>query len=244
MAHRRPEHYLASIGDELQSTADQVRHLIGNKHWLSDGHHKEAVLRKTLGKHMPVRFSLDRGFVVDNERLSKCSKEQDILIIDQSISKPLFNESDIAISFADDVHGAISVKTTMKPSELKDSLTGLASIRWPKENKKAIIGIFAYRMQMRWRNSIRLYADYLRKQIDTNRILLEKSDLFICVNGALFSRISMDNAGEMNISTHDCGRLSAAMFVGTIADAICADNTSAKSPVALMMQNMEFEPVS
>ena len=40
--------YHKSIARELEATKDRIRQLIGDKHWLTDGEHKEAVLRRVL----------------------------------------------------------------------------------------------------------------------------------------------------------------------------------------------------
>jgi hypothetical protein len=48
-----PAGYLKSIADELTVQANRVRDLIGNAHWLSDGHHKEYLLTALLQRHLP-----------------------------------------------------------------------------------------------------------------------------------------------------------------------------------------------
>jgi len=41
--------YLGSWAAELGARQNRVRMLIGDAHWLSDGHHKEAILRESSG---------------------------------------------------------------------------------------------------------------------------------------------------------------------------------------------------
>jgi len=43
--------YLCSWSDELVSRANRVRMLIGDAHWLSDGHHKELSGRMPPSTH-------------------------------------------------------------------------------------------------------------------------------------------------------------------------------------------------
>src|SRR4051794_17511886 len=38
------QRYLVSLAEELYAQANRVRDLIGDAHWLSDGHHKEYLL--------------------------------------------------------------------------------------------------------------------------------------------------------------------------------------------------------
>ena len=74
--------YLSSLAKELSSSSDRVRDLIGNAHWLTDGHHKEHLLRSVLARHLPSGMVAARGFVLDPSSEGVCSTEQDILVVD------------------------------------------------------------------------------------------------------------------------------------------------------------------
>jgi hypothetical protein len=121
--------YLKSIADELQAQATRVRDLIGDVHWLSDGHHKESVLLSVLRRHLPSGMIASRGFVIDSHDQSTCSTEQDILILDTSCEAPVLNQGSLLIAFPRQVVACISVKTRWIKKEVVDSIHGLSSVR-------------------------------------------------------------------------------------------------------------------
>ncbi|MBN1612574.1 MAG: hypothetical protein JW940_38445, partial [Polyangiaceae bacterium] len=120
--------YLRSLADELVSQASRVRDLIGDRHWLSDGAHKEELLRAVLRRHSPSGVEWTRGFVVSPTE-DACSSEQDILAVDTTLEAPLFHQSNLAIVFPRAVLAAISVKTTFRKDELVDAVAGLSTLR-------------------------------------------------------------------------------------------------------------------
>jgi len=72
--------YHKSIALELDDSKNRVRNLIGSRHWLSDGEHKETLLRRLLRSHVPETVNVGSGFVylgVDDS-----SHQLDILISD------------------------------------------------------------------------------------------------------------------------------------------------------------------
>ena len=121
--------YLKSIADEMSSQAARVRNLIGDSHWLSDGHHKEYLLRSVLERHCPASVIVSRGFVLDPGNTSVRSTEQDILIIDNRFEAPLFHQGGLAIVFPSSVVASIEVKTTLSKSTVCSSVHGLQSVR-------------------------------------------------------------------------------------------------------------------
>ena len=47
---------------------NRIRNLIGSEHWLTDGEHKEAILRNILRTHLPEIYRVGSGFVIsENE---------------------------------------------------------------------------------------------------------------------------------------------------------------------------------
>src|ERR1700687_3539645 len=121
--------FLHSLGQELQCQSRRIRDLIGDAHWLTDGHHKEYLLRGLLRRNLPTTFVLERGFTVSTIDSQSCSKEQDILILECSRDAPLFNEGGVVVTFPGLLLGAISVKTTMSASTISNSIEGLNSVR-------------------------------------------------------------------------------------------------------------------
>lgn len=124
-----PAGYLKSIADELTVQANRVRDLIGNAHWLSDGHHKEYLLTALLQRHLPSGLAIGRGFVVDPSDHQRCSREQDILVVDSTRDAPLFCQGGLLVAFPQAVVAALSVKTRLDLKELRDTWACLRSVR-------------------------------------------------------------------------------------------------------------------
>lgn len=114
--------YLDTWSDELGSRANRVRLLIGDAHWLSDGHHKEALLREFLRRHLPQTVSIARGFVRPPDESENCSPEIDILISDAHLHAPFFNEGGLTIVAPSACLAHIEVKTQFDKSTLREAI--------------------------------------------------------------------------------------------------------------------------
>jgi uncharacterized protein DUF6602 len=121
--------YLVSMASELLSQATRVRDLIGGVHWLSDGHHKEFLLIELLRRHLPNGLLASRGFVIDPNDDSICSREQDILIVDTNVEGPVFHQAGVIIALPRSIRAAVSVKTTCERKTVIDSVQNLNSLR-------------------------------------------------------------------------------------------------------------------
>ena len=111
-----PTEYLSSLSVEIKSRFNRTRNLIGDKHWLTDGHHKEYLIQGVLDRFLPSGFVCGRGFVVRDQDLQCISKEQDLLIVDCRKTMPLFNESGVVVSFPENVRCAL---TDQQPTSLR-----------------------------------------------------------------------------------------------------------------------------
>ncbi len=118
--------YLQSWSSEIEARSSRVRQLIGDAHWLSDGHHKESLLREFLIRHLPTDICISRGFVKATRCLEKCSPEVDILVADPKLNPPLFSEGDLQIVDSSAVIAQIEVKTTFSKPALKDALENIS----------------------------------------------------------------------------------------------------------------------
>jgi GrpB-like predicted nucleotidyltransferase (UPF0157 family) len=98
--------YHKSISMELQATKNHVRNLIGDRHWQTDGEHKEAVLRKVLRGHIAETSHVGTGFVCGPDATSH---QIDILV--SSRDKPiLFEDGELRFVTPDMAIGIVEVK--------------------------------------------------------------------------------------------------------------------------------------
>ena len=121
---------------------DRVRDLIGDAHWLSDGHHKERLLAGTMARHLPRRFAVTTGFLLDRHATSSCSREQDILVLDLWRHPLLFGTAELSITYSISAVASVSVKSQFKKDAFEDSWNTLASIPSPPEPLRRIAFFF------------------------------------------------------------------------------------------------------
>jgi hypothetical protein len=115
--------YLETWTEELRSRASRVRQLIGSAHWLSDGHHKEELVRDFIRRYLPIDLVVARGFVKTTGDFSRCSPEIDILVSDPCRNTPLFMEGGLQIVDASSVLALVEVKTAFSKPKLVEALT-------------------------------------------------------------------------------------------------------------------------
>jgi hypothetical protein len=113
---------LASWAEELSARAQRVRHLIGDAHWLSDGNHKEALLREFLRRYLPPGLIVSKGFIRSPSEQNNCSPEVDILITDPGTHPPFFAEGELQVVSPTSVVAHIEVKTTFTRDVLDSAL--------------------------------------------------------------------------------------------------------------------------
>jgi hypothetical protein len=117
--------YLLSWSREFEARSDRVRQLIGDAHWLSDGHHKEWLLQEFLVRYLPPSLCISRGFVKATRCLDACSPEVDILVSDPILNPPLFFEGGLQIVDSSSVVAQTEVKTKFSKPVLKDALENI-----------------------------------------------------------------------------------------------------------------------
>lgn len=126
--------YFSTWSDEILSRADRVRNLIGSRHWLSDGSHKEFLLQEFLGRHLPRHLIIGRGFVraLTSDNISP---EIDVLITDPLRHVPLFNEGGLVIAAPSSIIATFQVKSTYRKAVLSDAMDNVAKTRTTVLNK-------------------------------------------------------------------------------------------------------------
>jgi hypothetical protein len=130
---------LASWSDELLSTTERIHHLIGGRHWPTEGNYREALLRRLLRRVLPDRFRVSTGFIYRwNENPSR---QLDVLIWDAQEHSALLEEGELVILTPDAVAAIIEVKSSLNKKDLRDALALLSPpwlINWrytPEQSK-------------------------------------------------------------------------------------------------------------
>ena len=135
--------YHQNLSVEFMAIQDQIRHLIGDSHWLTDGEHKEAILRKVLRNRLSDTVRVGRGFFCDD---SGPSNQSDIMITDTG-SPTLFRDGDLVIVTPDCVKAIIEVKTKITTRSMLEGILGKLSeniTRVRRYNPDAWAGLFIY----------------------------------------------------------------------------------------------------
>jgi len=121
--------YLESWHLELVSRANRVRNLIGDAHWLTDGHHKEELIRDFLRRYLSNGTELQRGFIRPSMIGSVCTPEIDILVTHPSMGAPYFMEGGVQIVHPNSVLAHLEVKSEFTSSYLQHALLNCARVR-------------------------------------------------------------------------------------------------------------------
>lgn len=151
--------YQESISGELQIAKDRVRNLIGERHWQTDGEHKEEIVRSVLRVHLPESFRIGKGFVCYppsglSAPASEGSSSSQIDILITSKNTPtLYKQDDLVFVTADTVRGIIEVKTALRqgtsPQSTQQVLRKLANEAGQIRKRAGIgsnswVGLFVY----------------------------------------------------------------------------------------------------
>lgn len=136
--HESDREYLESWSDELIARASRVRQLIGDRHWLTDGHHKEVIVREFLTRYLPTTLDIGSGFIKSLDGGS-CSPEVDILISDCSKHPAYFNEGGIQILSPSSTIAYLEMKSSFGSSSLCKALSAVSNTQLSlKEHKNKV----------------------------------------------------------------------------------------------------------
>lgn len=122
--------FFTASNQELIATVNRLDKLIGCNHWLTVGTYKETLLKKTLRRAVPQRYSIDSGFVVAADQNGKVirSTQTDILIWDSTNYSPLYRDEDFVLIPPEACRIMIEVKGILTRSELKNALNNFDSM--------------------------------------------------------------------------------------------------------------------
>jgi len=116
-------HKLRQDFEELQSIP----------HAASKGKEAEGLLASFLSAHLPKRFEVGSGFIIDPA--DQVSKQQDIVIYD-ALNCPIYRASDDAGIFpSDNVASVVEVKSTLTRDELRDCFEKISNVKSLKKTR-------------------------------------------------------------------------------------------------------------
>lgn len=224
---------LESWADELLSRALRVRNLIGDAHWLSDGHHKEEIVREYLVRHLPQSLRVTRGFVCSTDADTRVSPEVDVLITDQESELPWFAEGALIITPPSAARGQIHVKTEFGIKEITDVLEAIFSTcescephRDPSDLWSGAI-FFAHSNCESDDACARIFSSVLTKHLaeqSDERRKLYLPDCIAIVDGPVITTEKERRAGTETqvkaIRMFACGRLSVAVLLSHFYDSL------------------------
>lgn len=223
-----PRQCLESWAQELKSRSDRVRNLIGSAHWLSDGHHKEELVREFLVRHLPPRFRITRGFMCPAAPTALVSKEIDVLISDSEVELPWFCEGGLTIVPPASAVAQIHVKTKFTPKELTDVLLS------GRHNQQVFDSCVTTRPL--WFGAVFFSRDGASSLDDLKNIWsravskLRKSgmktnelpDCVVVVDGPVFlpDKVATHNGVQQSIRAYNCGPVAPAVLLSHLYDSI------------------------
>jgi len=133
--------FLASWSDELGAQSTRVRDLIGDTHWLTDGQHKEQILKGFIRRYLPPSVSATTGFVIGVDE--SVSPETDILLTTETHSTSLYIDGDLRITTPENVLASLEVKTSLSTSTMKDAIGKVLKLRKVIHNDDLIANIWS-----------------------------------------------------------------------------------------------------
>ena len=254
--------YFRSLSDELLSQAQRVRDLIGDAHWLSDGHHKEYLLSSLIQRHVPGNILVTRGFISD-PATAACSKEQDILILDTTLQGPLFHQGGLAVALPCTVMASISVKSVMRRTTIADTMVNQQSVvALGRTLNDAVFPIFSagyfFDIDDKLRESpTQVYSAYANAVAGKSRTIIAShasppvliGPAFLCAGRDLVYRARADeqslsaSAGMGRILGYHCEGLALAILLSMLLDHIAAWRSRTSIDLPQLVEHEDIQPL-
>jgi hypothetical protein len=227
---------LESWANELDSRASRVRQLIGDKHWLSDGHQKEYILKEFLVRHLPPNLLISRGFIRPADPELAPSGEIDIVIADAKLHTPWFREGDLIITPPEAVLAQLHVKTGFGSTEIADVFYSLSAAATVCKSQKTLpwAGGFFFRNDTKLEKLEEIFERVLKAQIqnsDQTRLEYFRACLVV-IDGPVVLVDGSDSTG-LKVRAFEVGRLSAALFLCALTNHIRLQDNSTVEDGAL-----------
>lgn len=113
--------------DMFRAQRDHVHDLLGGKHHYSSGAFREELLRSFLSSLLPQAVSVDSGFIYGFEQIPN-SRQIDVLVWNSAKHAAVFRSGDFVIVPPEAVIAAISVKSTLDGTVLREAFENLLSV--------------------------------------------------------------------------------------------------------------------
>lgn len=112
---------------EKKLTNDLERSSNTTNHPGTQGNSTEIHWKTMLENHLPIRYKVSSGFVIDSE--GKISQQQDIIIYDRQYSPLLFHDAGNLYIPAESVYAVLEVKPTLNADNVKYAGEKIQSVR-------------------------------------------------------------------------------------------------------------------
>jgi hypothetical protein len=182
--------YFQTFADEVLSKFERVNKLIS--HSASIGTYRETLIRHYLSQFLSRRYSVKTGFVYDPQN-DQCSKQTDILIIDESHSAPfLFSDGDFVIAKSESVVLGIEIKSNLDKNTFHQAVENCFAFKNVVAPKKCFF-IFAFKTS----KNIKSLASSWYKDVDPakDQIGLYPGSIY-CMNVGKFGIVPPSYATE------------------------------------------------
>ncbi len=239
--------FLESWSTQLLSKSDQVRDLIGSKHWLTDGRHKENILKQFISEHIPAVCQINSGFILPITEPEKVSREIDIIITDSRINSRVFTSADVIISPPEGIVAHIHVKSTLTGPSLKDALETAISSSDALGFHQATCAIFFYTNASHKSETAEL--DFFTRKKKLFKELLNKQavlDFVLCIapDTLLVGKRSSSERPAL-LQCYHLPRLATGAFMANLSNSVetILKNTSTRSDLTRRIVQLATEPV-
>lgn len=144
------EQYYESLSAEMMAVKNRVRELLGSKHWLTDGEHKETVLRQAIRRIAPRNMAVGRGFIASP---AYTSTQIDVLVYDERYPVH-YQDGDLFIIPPAACRAVIEVKSNLQSaadfrSHVDKQVEILSGLRATGVSKEVFCGLLYFDSQVK-----------------------------------------------------------------------------------------------
>jgi len=168
------------IANNLLNEFDLIHEQIS--HSGERGRVREHAFQLFLGNHLPGKYSLGSGIVVDKQ--GNQSHQCDIVIYDSFTCSRLFSKSNIQIFPIECVLGVIEVKSILGSNQIRDAALNIQAVKKLHRNQPVVGCLFAYRSRFKLEPKIEQSAVALQR-VNSKIAPSERLDLMCVLSDGL-----------------------------------------------------------